>query len=317
MLIRRPHLRGIPSSEITPEGLYHNRREFLKTVAVGLAAAAVTTILPASALAAPAPEAARLRGKYDTDEKLTPYENVTTYNNYYEFGVDKEDPSNNAKNFKPRPWTVSVEGLVKKPAVYALDDLIKGFTMEDRIYRMRCVEAWSMVIPWLGFPLAALIKRLDPLPSAKFVEFKTLYDPNQMFEQKRPLLEWPYTEGLRMDETVNPLTLMAVGLYGKSLPNQNGAPFRLVVPWKYGFKGAKSVVKIRFTDKQPRTAWSVANPSEYGFYSNVNPEVDHPRWTQSRERRLGEFFPRKTLMFNGYGDYVASMYSGMDLKKYF
>lgn len=315
MLIKKPS--DIPSSEITPENLYNNRRNFLKAASLAVAGAAGAMVLPSCSTAA-APELPQAKlGKYDTNEKQTPYEDVTTYNNYYEFGLDKGDPARNARNFVTQPWSVKVEGLVKKPATYALEDLIKGFTQEDRIYRMRCVEGWSMVIPWLGFPLSSLVNRLEPLPSAKYVEFVTLEDPKQMPGLRANVLDWPYTEGLRMDEAMNPLTIMAVGLYGKTLPNQNGAPMRLVVPWKYGFKGCKSIAVIRFVDKEPKTAWNVANPSEYGFYSNVNPEVHHPRWRQDTETRIGEFFRRKTLMFNGYTEHVASMYAGMDLRKFY
>jgi len=239
------------------------------------------------------------------------------FNNYYEFGSGKDEPARNARDFKARPWTVKVEGLVKKPATYDLDDLIKGTTAEDRIYRMRCVEAWSMVIPWQGIPLADIIKKLEPLPSAKFVEFKTLVDKNRMPGQRGFLqaLDWPYIEGLRMDEANNPLTLIATGLYGKPLPNQNGAPLRLVTPWKYGFKGIKAIVSINFTERQPVNSWQRQAANEYGFYANVNPTVDHPRWSQAREQRIGDFFKRPTLMFNGYTEQVASMYTGLDLKK--
>jgi len=298
---------GIASSEITSEDTYMNRRRFM-TLASGL------TIAVSSASG----WAQTKKGAYDTDEKQTPYKDVTTYNNFYEFGIDKHDASRNAKNFRTQPWTVSIEGFVKKPQTYALDDLIKGLTIEDRIYRMRCVEGWSMVIPWQGFQLSELIKRLEPSAQAKYVEFRTLYAPDQLPEQRRSILEWPYVEGLRLDEAMNPLTILAVGLYGKQpLPNPNGAPIRLVVPWKYGFKGIKSISKIRFVDKQPTTAWMKQAPNEYGFYANVNPAVDHPRWSQATERRLGEFFKRKTLPFNGYADQVASMYAGMDLRKNF
>jgi sulfoxide reductase catalytic subunit YedY len=297
----------IASSEITPEDIYMNRRHFI-TLASGL------TIAASSGRS----WGQTRKGPYDTDEKQTPYKDVTTYNNFYEFGSDKDDPSRNAKNFRTRPWTVSVEGFVKKPQTYALDDLIKGLTIEDRIYRMRCVEGWSMVIPWQGLQLSALIKRLEPTAQAKYVEFHTLYAPDQLPEQRRPVLDWPYVEGLRLDEAMNPLTILAVGIYGKQpLPNQNGAPIRLVVPWKYGFKGIKSIAGIRFVDKQPITAWMKQAPDEYGFYANVNPAVDHPRWSQATERRLGEFFKRKTLLFNGYADQVAAMYTGMDLRKNF
>ncbi len=298
---------NIASSEINPQGTYMNRRRFI-TEATGLAIAA------SSAMA----WAETSRGPYDTDEKQTPYKDVTSYNNFYEFGVDKADPARNAKNFRTQPWTVSVEGFVKKPQTYAFDDLIKGLTIEDRVYRMRCVEGWSMVIPWQGFQLSSLIKRLEPASQAKYVEFQTLYAPDQFPEQRHRLLDWPYVEGLRLDEAMNPLAILAVGLYGKQpLPNQNGAPLRLVTPWKYGFKGIKSIAKIRFVDKQPMTAWMKQAPNEYGFYANVNPAVDHPRWSQASERRLGEFLKRKTLPFNGYADQVASMYAGMDLKKNF
>jgi len=298
---------NIPSSEVTPENTYLNRRRFIE-LATGLAVIASSTSLLAQTK----------KGQYDTDEKQTPYKDVTTYNNFYEFGVDKDAPAINAKNFRTRPWTVSVEGLVKKPQIYPIDDLIKGLTIEDRIYRMRCVEGWSMVIPWQGFQLSALIKRLEPTPQAKYVEFQTLYAPDQLPEEKHQVLDWPYVEGLRMDEAMNPLAILAVGLYGKQpLPNQNGAPIRLVTPWKYGFKGIKSIARIRFVESQPVTAWMKAAPAEYGFYSNVNPAVDHPRWSQATERRIGEFFKRKTLPFNGYADQVASMYAGMDLRKNF
>jgi len=283
----------IPSSEITPESVYMDRRRFVQSMTALLIQA-------------------------DPNEKPTPYKDVTTYNNFYEFGIDKDAPAPNAKNFRTQPWLVSVEGLVKRPQSYALPDLIKGLTIEDRVYRMRCVEGWSMVVPWQGFQLSALINRLEPTPQAKYIEFETLYDPGQLPEQGRAILQWPYGEGLRMDEAMNPLAILAVGLYGKpALPNQNGAPIRLVTPWKYGFKGIKSIAKIRFVEKQPVTAWMKAAPNEYGFFANVNPAVDHPRWSQATERRIGEFFKRKTLPFNGYADQVASMYAGMDLKKNF
>jgi sulfoxide reductase catalytic subunit YedY len=310
MLIQRGS--DIPSSEITSESLYHNRREFIKSASAILGIAAAGIIVP------PATGAPQAKGKYDTTEKATPFEDVTTYNNYYEFGTDKADPARNSKSFKPAPWTVKVEGMVKKPAVYNFEDLVKGLTGEDRVYRMRCVEAWSMVIPWQGFPLADLIKKLEPTPAAKYVEFKTLVDPKQYPEQRRSffqVLDWPYIEGLRMDEAMNPLTLIAIGLYGKSLPNQNGAPLRLVTPWKYGFKGIKAIVSLNFTDKQPVNSWQRQAANEYGFYANVNPNKDHPRWSQARERRIGEFFKRPTLMFNGYTEQVASMYSGLDLNR--
>ena len=303
MLIKPPP--DIPVSEITDESLFWNRRAFLK--AAGLGAAAVSGVLPFN-----------LRPLLGSDgDKLTPWEDVTGYNNYYEFGTDKGDPAKNATRLKTRPWKVEVAGEVKRPAVYDLDELLKPFTPVERVYRMRCVEGWSMVIPWLGIPLAGIIDRLEPTSKAKYVEFTTLFDPQQMPGQQRGILDWPYVEGLRLDEARHPLTLLVTGVYGKSLPNQNGAPLRLIVPWKYGFKGGKSIVKIRFTEGQPQTTWNIAAPDEYGFYANVNPEVDHPRWSQARERRVGELFKRKTLMFNGYGDQVASLYAGMDLRRDF
>jgi methionine sulfoxide reductase catalytic subunit len=304
MLIRRPS--DIPSSEITDESLFWNRRSFIK--AAGLGAAAVTLL----------PRSSRGLGMGgDGDDKLTPYEDVTGYNNYYEFGTDKGDPKENSTHFRSRPWKVEIAGEVDKPARYDLDELLKGFTPIERVYRHRCVEAWSMVVPWLGVPLGLVIDRLEPTSKAKYVEFTTILDPSQMPGQRSNILPWPYVEALRMDEARHPLTLLVTGLYGKPLPNQNGAPLRLIVPWKYGFKGGKSIVKIRFTEQQPMTTWNIAAPNEYGFYANVNPEVDHPRWSQARERRVGEFFKRKTLMFNGYADQVASLYSGLDLRRNF
>ena len=305
----------IQSSENTDESLYLRRREFFKTDAVPVMAAAAG-LVPAVARGSqddPLPNVRR--GVFTTDEKWTPYEDVTTYNNFYEFGTDKADPARNVRSFRIRPWTVKVDGLVNKPGDYGVDDLIKPHQLEERVYRLRCVEAWSMVIPWVGFPLRDVLKRFDPQPGAKFVEFTTLLDPKQMPGQRVPVLDWPYVEGLRLDEAMHPLTILAVGLYGKVLPVQNGAPLRLVVPWKYGFKSIKSIVRIRLVARQPVSSWQASAPQEYGFYSNVNPDVDHPRWSQARERRLGEFLKRKTLMFNGYGDQVASLYGGMDLKK--
>jgi methionine sulfoxide reductase catalytic subunit len=257
------------------------------------------------------------KGRYTVNEPKNSFEEITTYNNFYEFGVDKSDPAANAGTLRPRPWSVAVEGEVEKPRSIEIGRLLGGFPLEERVYRMRCVEAWSMVIPWIGFPLARLIERLKPTPKAKYVAFTTLLDPEQMPGQRSGLLDWPYVEGLRMDEAMHPLALMAVGLYGRTLPHQNGAPLRLVVPWKYGFKGIKSIVKIRFTQEQPPTTWNLASPGEYGFYANVNPEVDHPRWSQATERRIGEFRRRKTLPFNGYADQVAHLYAGMDLRTNF
>lgn len=257
------------------------------------------------------------RGRYTVNEAKTPYEAITTYNNFYEFGTDKADPAANAQTLRPRPWTVSVEGEVHQPRTLDIETLLHWFPLEERVYRMRCVEAWSMVIPWVGFPLGDLIRRLKPTSRANYVAFTTLLDPDQMPAQRTGVLNWPYVEGLRMDEALHPLALLAVGLYGKVLPNQNGAPLRLVVPWKYGFKGIKSIVKIRFTETQPPTTWNLAGPDEYGFYANVNPAVDHPRWSQATERRIGEFSRRPTLPFNGYTQEVAHLYAGMDLRRYF
>lgn len=315
MLIRRTPEHPIRSSEITSESVYENRRQFLQEaglLGLGLAGVAVTAC---SAGTAEAAQQGTSIGGAELKPELTPWEDVTTYNNFYEFGTSKDDPAENAKNFRTKPWTVKVEGLVAKPATYDLDDLLKPYKMEERIARHRCVEAWSMVVPWLGFPMADFVKQMQPLGSAKYVEFTTLLDPKQMPGQRSPVLEWPYVEGLRLDEAMNPLAFFAVGVYGKMLPPQNGAPLRHVVPWKYGFKGCKSIVRIRFTETMPRTAWNVANPGEYGFFGNVNPTVDHPRWSQAKERRIGEFRRRDTLMFNGYAQQVASMYSGMDLRK--
>jgi sulfoxide reductase catalytic subunit YedY len=262
-----------------------------------------------------------VKSPFSTAEKQTPYKDVTTYNNFYEFGTGKEDPARLAKDFQTRPWTIAVSGEVEKTVTLDIDDILKKYPMEERIYRLRCVEAWSMVVPWVGFPLASLIKDMNPTSKAKFVKFTTLHDPERMPGQKSTLfgsgLDWPYVEGLRMDEAMHPLTILAVGLYGEHLPNQNGAPIRLVVPWKYGFKSIKSIVAIEFTEKQPKTTWEIAAASEYGFYANVNPDVDHPRWSQARERRLGELRKRPTLMFNGYQEQVAGMYKGMDLRKFF
>jgi sulfoxide reductase catalytic subunit YedY len=252
-----------------------------------------------------------------TDEELTPYDAVTGYNNFYEFGTGKEDPAAYGGLFRPRPWSVEVGGLCHRPGTVDLEDFLKPHALEERIYRLRCVEAWSMVIPWIGIGLSGVLQRFEPAGSAKYVAFTTVLRPSEMPGQRRPVLRWPYVEGLRLDEAMHPLTILAVGLYGEVLPNQNGAPLRLVVPWKYGFKSIKSIVKIEFTERQPPTTWSLSNPREYGFYSNVNPDVDHPRWSQRKERRIGEFLKRETLPFNGYGEQVASLYAGMDLARYF
>jgi sulfoxide reductase catalytic subunit YedY len=317
MLMRRPP--DVRPSEITDERLYLRRREFIR-VALGGAAG----VLAGAALGDEAEAGGDLpklngvrKGPFGTTEKQTPFEDITTYNNFYEFGTDKSDPSRNAGSLRTNPWTVKVDGEVARPGDYHLEDLLAPHPLEERVYRLRCVEGWSMVIPWVGFPLGDLLKRFEPTATAKFVEFTTLYDPRQMPGQRSGVLRWPYVEGLRLDEAMHPLTILAVGLYGRVLPNQDGAPLRLVVPWKYGFKSIKSIVRIRLVEKQPMTAWNLENSREYGFYSNVNPEVDHPRWSQATERRLGEFFKRKTLLFNGYGDQVAGLYKGMDLRKYF
>ena len=311
----------ILASEITPQAVFENRRDLIKAAAAGTFGLALAPWFSRQALAAnPDKLAATLNPAYAAKDELTPAKYVTSYNNFYEFGTDKSDPAAYANTLQTRPWTVSIEGLVKKPVTLDIDDLLKLAPMEERIYRMRCVEGWSMVIPWDGYSLSKLISKVEPLGSAKFVEFISLADRKQMPGVKRNIIEWPYREGLRMDEAMNPLTLLTFGLYGEALPKQNGAPVRIVVPWKYGFKSAKSIVKIRFTEEMPKTSWSQFDAREYGFYSNVNPEVDHPRWSQASERRIGEdgFLSRKrkTLMFNGYSD-VASLYSGMDLKKYF
>lgn len=314
MLIRRaPDIRP---SEITPRSVYLRRRELIAAAAaVGLAGgfAARTQAAPLQAA----------KSAFSTDEPLTPYEDVTSYNNFYEFGTDKADPKRHAHQLTTSPWTVKIDGLVGKPGDYALEDILKPHALEERIYRMRCVEGWSMVIPWVGFPLGDLLKRVEPLGSAKHVAFETLVRPEEMPGQRGffQVLDWPYVEGLRLDEAMHPLTILAVGLYGETMPNQNGAPIRLVVPWKYGFKGIKSIVRISLTEEQPPTSWNLQNPSEYGFYSNVNPQVDHPRWSQATERRIGEggllAKRRETLMFNGYAEEVASLYAGMDLRASF
>ncbi len=322
MLIKKaPDIRW---SEVTPERLYVNRREFIRASSgaalgalgalAGAAAAGPGVVTPAYAQDA----LANVRtSAFSTSEKLNSVEDITTYNNFYEFGTDKSDPARYSGRFKPKPWTIAVEGLVNKPGDYALEDFITPQALEERIYRLRCVEAWSMVIPWIGIPLGGVIRRFEPAPKAKFVEFTTVYRPSEMPGQRRPVLEWPYVEGLRLDEATHPLSILAVGLYGRTLLNQSGAPIRLVVPWKYGFKSIKSIVRLRFVEKPPPTSWSLQNSQEYGFYSNVNPEVDHPRWSQARERRIGEFLKRPTAMFNGYGDQVAGLYAGMDLHKYY
>ncbi|HYG31681.1 MAG TPA: protein-methionine-sulfoxide reductase catalytic subunit MsrP [Methylophilaceae bacterium] len=325
MLIRRKP--DVLPSEITSHEVYQDRRQFLKAAGFGLAtSAAISTgliSLPVQA-ATDIKHGQKIAGfrktAFGADEKLTPFDDVASYNNFYEFGTSKGDPAQHAGSLKPRPWTVSIEGAVKKSKTISIEDIFKLAPLEERIYRMRCVEGWSMVIPWVGFPLSRLINWAEPTGNAKYVEFVTLADPMQMPGVRVPILDWPYVEGLRMDEAMHPLTIMAVGLYGEVLPNQNGAPMRLVVPWKYGFKGGKSIVKIRFTDKMPQSTWMKAAPEEYGFYANVNPDVPHPRWSQKTERRIGSglFSPRiKTQPFNGYADQVAQLYAGMDLRRNF
>jgi len=329
MLIQSVDSNDPSSSEITPRPIYSERRYFLKQLAQGVAGASLATWASRQAIAgvaapgklAPLPGTASSIAGAILMEKITTYQDAATYNNFYEFGTDKADPARNAHTLKTKPWAVEVEGLVKKPGRWGVEDIIKWSAMEERIYRMRCVEGWSMVIPWVGYSLSEFIKRVEPLGSAKYIEFITLADPKTMPFVGSAILDWPYREGLRMDEAMHPLTLLTFGMYGEILPNQNGAPVRLVVPWKYGFKNAKSIVKIRFVEKEPVNSWGRAAPQEYGFYSNVNPNVDHPRWSQATERRIGEdgllSKKRKTLMFNGYEKQVASLYAGMDLSKHF
>lgn len=338
MLIKRPN--DIPTSEITPESIYNARRDFMhgaiSTAALGIGSLGIGALIAPGAMAMPKyihgqdiPGPVWLKQQISAattnsqviTETLTPYEHVTGYNNFYEFGYDKTDPAEKAGSFKAHPWSVEIAGAVAKPGTYTLEDILKGMTLEERIYRLRCVEAWSMVIPWIGFSLGDLLKRFEPTSKAKYVVFTTIERPSEMPGQKSSFstIDWPYREGLRIDEAMHPLSILAVGLYGKVLPNQNGAPLRLVVPWKYGFKSIKSIIKIELTEKQPKTTWNMIAPDEYGFYANVNPKVDHPRWSQGEERRLpsGLFKPNliPTQLFNGYAEQVASLYSGMDLKK--
>jgi sulfoxide reductase catalytic subunit YedY len=325
VLIRKPA--DIRPSEITPRDVYFTRREMLRAsaLAAGLA-------IGSTALSAVLPKESRARltdvtpSRYSTDEALNSYSDVTTYNNYYEFGTGKNDPYRNSQDFEPRPWTINVSGLAENTGTFDLEDFVKPYALEERIYRLRCVERWSMVIPWVGIPLADIVKQFKPLSNAKFVEFETLFDPKRMPGQRSRVLQWPYVEGLTIAEAVNPLSIFAVGVYGEVLPNSNGAPIRLVVPWKYGFKSIKGIVRMTFTDKQPVGSWERAAPNEYGFYSNVNPKVDHPRWSQARERRIGasagtglqslfDSSTQETLMFNGYGEQVAHLYDGLDLRR--
>ena len=318
MLIKQPPSSQPDSSEITVESVYHSRRKFIK----GATGVAAGSLLAGSASAALTTKMGDLPdSKYNTAEELTAYESVTTYNNFYELGSNKDDPHKNAAQLITEPWTIEVAGECEKPGKFSIEDFVKPHQLEDRIYRLRCVEAWSMVIPWVGFEVREMLKQVQPTSRAKYVAFHSITDPENLSGQRKKgffsTLDWPYKEGLRIDEAMNPLAIFAVGLYGKALPNQNGAPLRLVVPWKYGFKSSKSIVKIELVEKQPPTAWGRAQPGEYGFYSNVNPQVNHPRWSQKRERRIGEFVKRKTLMFNGYTEEVAHLYQGMDLRKNF
>ena len=313
MLIKVRSASQASENEVTPRGLFLSRRSIIAGGAAALALGG-SAALPGPALAAPFQVPTTVSPKDPKMDARTPMKSATTYNNFYEFGTDKTDPSENAGTLRTRPWEIVVDGEAGKPATFGIEDLL-SFPLEERVYRLRCVEGWSMVIPWVGFPLAELLKRVDPTGNAKYVAFQTLADRSQMPGLKYPVLQWPYVEGLRMDEAMHPLTILAVGMYGETLPNQNGAPVRLVVPWKYGFKSIKSVVRITLTQDQPPTSWNRSQPREYGFYSNVNPEVDHPRWSQATERRVGEFSRRKTLPFNGYGEEVASLYAGMDLRK--
>lgn len=304
--------KSLKDNDVTPQSIYQARRHFMQASAWMTMGSLLSAALPVRAALNKV-----VNPSYQLKEELTPYKDVTTYNNFYELGTGKSDPAKNAGSMKTSPWTLSIEGAVNKPRTFSVDDLLKLAPLEERIYRLRCVEAWSMVIPWLGYPLSTLLKQVDPLGSAKYVEFVSLHDPEQMPGQKSAVLDWPYREGLRIDEAMHPLTLLTLGLYGEILPGQNGAPVRITVPWKYGFKSAKSIVTIRLTEQPPVTSWMKAGPREYGFYANVNPEVDHPRWSQAKERRIGDFMKRPTLPFNGYADEVANLYTGMDLVRNF
>ncbi len=320
MLIKKA--RDLTYADVTPKGIYMGRRNFL----LGLAATAgvvkaygeFSHLVSASAAdSTPVKLNGVIKGRFSTEEKQTPYNDVTHYNNFYEFGTGKGDPAKNAKNFQTSRWTVSIEGEVKKPRKISMDEILKLVPLEERIYRHRCVEAWSIVVPWIGYSFSMLARLVEPTPNARYVTFESYYDIKQMPEGPYAGIQLPYVEGLRIDEAMHPLVLLTMGMYGETLPNQDGAPVRVVIPWKYGFKSIKSLVRIRFVRDQPPTTWNISNPNEYGFYSNVNPNVDHPRWSQAKERRLGEFFRRHTLMFNGYGDQVSSLYNGMDLRKYY
>jgi len=321
MLIKSKNSSDIASSDITPKSFYQSRRRFLTNATIAAAGIAFKTITPAIADPGRGKKLKNIQKSKWTQsllkEKLTNYGPITTYNNFYEFGTAKTDPAKNSTRFKPQPWSLTIDGAVEKPGIYDLEKFIKPHQLEERVYRFRCVEAWSMVIPWIGIPLAKVIQQLSPTGNAKYVAFETLHDPNRMPGQLRQSLEWPYREGLRIDEAMNPLTLLVVGLYGEVLPNQNGAPIRLIVPWKYGFKSIKSIVKMTFQETQPPTSWNISQSREYGFYSNVNPTVRHPRWSQAKERRIGDFFKRPTKLFNGYEEEVGPLYAGMDLQKFY
>ena len=319
MVIRIKTTADVPSSEVTPESVYRSRREFMRAAGASVLGAAGVLLAgcETDTSAAQATFSHLRKSTLSTSETPHTWEQITNYNNYYEFGTDKADPAKYAGRLTVKPWTVKVDGLVNKPGDYGIEDLVDFNQLEERVYRHRCVEAWSMVIPWVGVPLSAVLTKVGPQPGANFVEFTTALRPKEMPFLNSAGIPFPYIEGLRMDEAMHPLALMVVGLYGKVLPNQNGAPLRVHVPWKYGFKSGKSIVRIRFTDKQPRNTWAVATPNEYGFYANVNPNVDHPRWSQKSERVIGKLLPKQTVIFNGYGDQVASLYSGMDLKKFF
>jgi sulfoxide reductase catalytic subunit YedY len=322
MVIRIKKRSDLPFSAVTPEAVYRSRREFMRTASAGLVSTAAALTIgcgeAAGTVEAQGGLVSKRNPRYVAPDTPNTLEQISGYNNFYEFGLEKDDPARSAGRLTVAPWTVKVDGLVGKPGNYSVSDLVNFNALEERVYRLRCVEAWSMVIPWIGVPLADVLRKVEPAAGAQFVEFTTLERPSEMPGQRVPVLEWPYVEGLRMDEAMHPLSLMVVGLYGKVLPNQNGAPLRIHSPWKYGFKAGKSIVRIRFTDRQPRTSWPLSAPSEYGFYANVNPQVDHPRWTQARERRLPELFSRTaTQMFNGYADEVASLYAGMDLRRNF
>jgi sulfoxide reductase catalytic subunit YedY len=318
MLIRNQT--GLTYADITPKNIYSNRRNFLRVLGIAGAATVIgerfASVLSHPGIVQASTKLSTVKSNYTVEEKITPENDVTHYNNFYEFGTDKGDPAKNAQNFRISPWTVSVEGDVKSPRKFSMDEILKLAPLEERIYRHRCVERWSIVVPWIGYSLSAILKLVEPLPKAKYVAFQTFYDPKQMPNSYHTGLDYPYVEGLRLDEAMHPLALLCVGMYGETLPNQDGAPVRMVVPWKYGYKSIKSIVKIRLQSSEPPTTWNRQASNEYGFYSNVNPNVDHPRWSQATERRLGEIFMHKTLIFNGYADQVASLYNGMDLKKF-